>query len=57
MAVLITGGLGVIGRRLAEVLRGAGHDVKTTDIAIRKDPDYLRADVTRYEELTEVFRR
>ena len=36
MAVLITGGLGVIGRRLAEVLRSAGHDVKTTDIAIRK---------------------
>ena len=57
MAVLITGGLGVIGRRLAEVLRGAGYDVKTTDIAIRKEEDYLRADVTRYEELSEVFRR
>jgi nucleoside-diphosphate-sugar epimerase len=57
MAVLITGGLGVIGRRLAEVLRGAGYDVKTTDIAIRKEEDYLRADVTRYEELSEVFHR
>jgi nucleoside-diphosphate-sugar epimerase len=57
MSVLITGGLGVIGRRLAEVLRDSGYDVKTTDIAIRKEPNYLRADVTRYEELTEVFRR
>lgn len=57
MPVLITGGLGVIGRRLTEHLRERGYDVKVTDVAIRKDPDYLRADVTRYEELTEVFRR
>jgi len=57
MAILITGGLGVIGARLADVLRESGYDVKVTDIAIRKQPDYLRADVTRYEELAEVFRR
>jgi dTDP-glucose 4,6-dehydratase len=57
MTVLITGGLGVIGRRLTDHLRDRGYDVKVTDIAIRKEPDYLRADVTRYEELVEVFRR
>ena len=56
MAVLITGGLGVIGRRLTEHLRERGYDVKVTDVAIRKEADYLRADVTRYEELSEVFR-
>ena len=56
MAVLITGGLGVIGRRLTEVLREHGHDVKVTDLAIRREPNYLRADVTRYEELSQVFR-
>jgi nucleoside-diphosphate-sugar epimerase len=56
MAVLITGGLGVIGRRLAAQLREHGYDVKVTDLAIRKEPDYLRADVTRYVELAEVFR-
>jgi nucleoside-diphosphate-sugar epimerase len=57
MAILITGGLGVIGTRLAEILRSSGYDVKVTDIAIRKQPEYQRADVTRYEELAEVFRR
>ena len=56
MAVLITGGLGVIGRRLTAHLRERGYDVKVTDVAIRKETDYLRADVTRYEELSEVFR-
>jgi nucleoside-diphosphate-sugar epimerase len=56
MAVLITGGLGVIGRRLTEHLRERGYDVKVTDLAIRKETNYLRADVTRYEELSEVFR-
>lgn len=57
MAILITGGLGVIGTRLTQVLRDSGYDVKVTDVAIRKQPDYLRADVTRYEELAEVFRK
>lgn len=56
MAVLITGGLGVIGSRLTGHLRERGYDVKVTDVAIRSEPDYRRADVTRYEELTEVFR-
>jgi nucleoside-diphosphate-sugar epimerase len=57
MAILITGALGVIGRRLTEHLREQGYDVKTTDLAIRTDADYRRADVTRYEEMSEVFRR
>ena len=48
MAVLITGGLGVIGRRLtARTSRERGYDVKVTDLAIRTEPDYRRADVTR----------
>src|SRR5437764_1209926 len=57
MAILISGGLGVIGARLATHLREYGYDVKVTDLAIRKAPDYQRADVTRYEELAAVFRR
>lgn len=57
MAILITGALGVIGRRLTEHLRDRGYDVKATDLAIRTEQDYLRGDVTRYEEMSEVFRR
>jgi len=56
MAVLITGGNGVIGRRLAQHLTDHGYDVKVTDLQIRTSDHYRRADVTRYEELAEVFR-
>lgn len=56
MAVLITGGNGVIGRRLAAHLTEHGYDVKVTDLQIRTSDHYRRADVTRYEELAEVFR-
>jgi nucleoside-diphosphate-sugar epimerase len=57
MAILITGGLGVIGSRLAQILHSHGHDVKVTDLAIVKDPAYLRADVCEYFELDRVFRK
>lgn len=57
MAILITGGLGVIGSRLAAALRAAGHDVLISDKAILKREGYQRADITRYEELAPVFTR
>ena len=56
MAILITGGLGVIGSRLAAALRGHGYDVKVTDHRILKQPGYMRADVCEYHELDRVFR-
>jgi nucleoside-diphosphate-sugar epimerase len=56
MAILITGGLGVIGSRLSEVLREHGHDVRVTDHRILKEDGYLRADVCEYHELDRVFR-
>ena len=56
MAILITGGLGVIGSRLAAALREHGYDVKVTDHRILKEPGYLRADVCEYHELDRVFR-
>jgi nucleoside-diphosphate-sugar epimerase len=57
VAILITGGLGVIGTRLTDTLRAHGHDVKVTDLAIFKDPNYIRADVCEYFELDRVFRQ
>lgn len=56
MAVLITGGLGVIGSRLAGHLRERGYKVIICDKAVLKQPDYVRGDVTRYEELIPIFK-
>ncbi len=56
MSVLITGGLGVIGSRLAGHLREKGYHVIVSDKAIRKQENYFRADVTRYEELVNIFK-
>lgn len=57
MAILVTGGLGVIGSRLAQVLRERDYDVKVTDHRILSSQDYMRADVCEYQELDRVFRQ
>lgn len=56
MAILVTGGLGVIGSRLTELFRALGYDVKVTDHRILTAPGYMRADVCAYHELDRVFR-
>jgi nucleoside-diphosphate-sugar epimerase len=56
MAILITGGLGVIGSRLAELLRQKDYDVKVTDHRILSREGYMRADVCEHHELDRVFR-
>ncbi|MEM4217281.1 MAG: NAD(P)-dependent oxidoreductase [Candidatus Methanomethylicaceae archaeon] len=56
MAVLITGGLGSIGSRLASHLREKGYEVIVSDKAILKQDYYVRGDVTRYEELAPIFK-
>jgi nucleoside-diphosphate-sugar epimerase len=56
MGILVTGGLGVIGTRLCEVLSEHGHDVTITDHRILREDNYLRADVCEYHELDRVFR-
>ena len=56
MAYIVTGGQGVIGRRLVEQLRQQGKEVTVVDRA--RDPlgDELNADITRFEELWSVFK-
>jgi len=56
MAVLVTGGLGVIGTRLTNRLREKGYHVIVSDKAILKQKDYVRGDITRYEELAPIFK-
>lgn len=56
MGYIVTGGQGVIGRRLVELLRQQGKDVTVVDRA--RDPlgDELNVDITRFEELWSVFK-
>jgi dTDP-glucose 4,6-dehydratase len=49
--VLVTGALGVIGMHLTRILRDSGYDVLGADLAIRDYSDYMRADVTHFEDL------
>lgn len=54
--VLVTGALGVIGQHLTRELRDCGYDVLGADLAIRDYSDYVRADVTAFEDLHRIGR-
>jgi len=56
MAVLITGGLGVIGRALNAALRQRGHETVVSDIKIMKEDGYRRGDITQYVEMDRIFK-
>lgn len=49
--VLATGALGVIGSHLTGLLRKRGYEVIGADLGIRDYSDYIRADVTSFEDL------
>lgn len=49
--VLATGALGVIGNHLTKLLREQGYEVIGADLGIRDYSDYVRADVTSFEDL------
>lgn len=55
--ILCTGALGVIGSRLTGLLRARGHTVMGADLAIREYSDYIRADVTAFEDLHRIGQR
>jgi len=67
MKILITGGLGTIGRGLTTELESRGHEVYTVDLyhhfneigfTVRtdlKNPKYARCDVSEYRQLERVF--
>ncbi len=67
--ILVTGGLGAVGRLLVDELRGRGNDVYACDlshqpgelgISVRSDdehPHYLRCDVSEYRQLLRVMER
>jgi dTDP-glucose 4,6-dehydratase len=57
MKILITGGKGVVGSRLAGRLRDMGNEVWVCDLAHSHEADYFRCDVRNYRQLEDVFRR
>lgn len=55
--IFVTGALGVIGSFLVPYLRERGHDVITSDVFVRDYSDYVRADITSFEDLYRVFKK
>lgn len=55
--ILVTGALGVIGSSLLPYLKMQGHKVIGTDLMVRDYSDYVRADITSFEEMYNVFRK
>jgi len=56
MAVLVTGGLGVVGSHLVEKLRERGYEVVVSDVKIKREDGYRRGDVTQYAEMDRIFK-
>src|SRR5215471_18884784 len=57
MKILVTGGLGAVGRWLVPELRRRGHEVWMCDLAHHHDSQYTRCDVSEYRQLERVFER
>lgn len=55
-SIFVTGALGAIGTFLVPYLRKQGHHVIASDILIRDYVDYIRADITSFEDLYRVFK-
>lgn len=55
MEILVTGGLGFIGRSLVSALRRRGHDVWACDLQHSHEPQYIRCDVSQYRQLGRIF--
>jgi len=55
--ILVTGALGVIGSFLVPYLRERDHDVISSDVFVRDYSDYVRADITSFEDLYRVFKK
>jgi len=54
--VLVTGALGVIGQYLTDFLKQYRYEVISTDLLVRDYTDYIRADVTSFEDLYRILK-
>lgn len=53
--ILVTGGLGVVGKPLSEELRRRGHEVWISDRVHHYDPQYTRCDVGEFHQVEKLF--
>ncbi len=53
--ILVTGGMGFIGSHLAERLRRRGHEVWTCGLVNTEKSNYVRCDVGKYRQLSELL--
>jgi dTDP-glucose 4,6-dehydratase len=56
MNILVTGGLGAVGRPLVKELRRLGHEVWICDRGHHRDPNYFRCDMGEYRQVEQLFR-
>ncbi|WP_242293002.1 NAD(P)-dependent oxidoreductase [Bacillus cereus group sp. BfR-BA-01441] len=57
MKILVTGGLGVVGKSLVKELRKRDHEVYIIDLPHHHDPKYFRCDISFYRQLENIFEK
>ncbi len=53
--ILVTGGLGAVGKPLSQLLRRRGHEVWISDRMHYHEPQYLRCDISEFHQLENLF--
>ncbi|HRD21143.1 MAG TPA: NAD(P)-dependent oxidoreductase [Fervidobacterium sp.] len=56
MKILVTGAMGFIGKYMVRALKNHGYDVIGIDLAIADSENYVRADITYFEDVWRIFK-
>jgi len=56
MKILVTGAMGFIGKYMIRALKNHGYDVTGIDLAIADSENYVRADITYFEDVWRIFK-